>query len=191
MFLGIEALDENLRALEIARSLGLAVAINIIADPSWDEARFAAVRDWALTVPEVVHLTVATPYPGTELWLTESRQLTSRDYRLFDVQHAVLPTALPLKRFYEELVNTQSVLNCKHLGWGAVRRYAGAALRAAARGQTNYLRMLWKFSSVYNSERQYGDHLKPVRYEMRPPRPPARSKPSKHEPYVHMPAPVH
>ena len=141
MFLGIEALDEealklhrkrvtlneNLRALEIARSLGLTVAINIIADPSWDEARFAAVRDWALTVPEVVHLTVATPYPGTELWLTESRQLTSRDYRLFDVQHAVLPTKLPLKRFYEVLVNTQSVLNRKHLGWGALKLYGGAA----------------------------------------------------------------
>jgi radical SAM superfamily enzyme YgiQ (UPF0313 family) len=205
MFLGIEALDEdalkahrkrvtlneNLRALEIARSLGLTVAINIIADPSWDEARFAAVRDWALTVPEVVHLTVATPYPGTELWLTESRQLTSRDYRLFDVQHAVLPTKLPLKRFYELLVNTQSVLNRKHLGWGALRLYGGAALRAASRGQTNYLRMLWKFSTVYNTERQYSDHLKPVRYEMRPPRPMAGSKPSKQELYIHMPAPVH
>src|SRR5882724_2797810 len=49
LFLGIEALDdealrlhrkrvtlnENLRALEIARALGLTVAINIIADPSW------------------------------------------------------------------------------------------------------------------------------------------------------------
>src|SRR6476660_1463899 len=185
MFLGIEALDEdalkahrkrvtlneNLRALEIARSLGLTVAINIIADPSWDEARFAAVRDWALSVPEVVHLTVATPYPGTELWLTESRQLTSRDYRLFDVQHAVLPTKVPLKRFYELLVNTQSVLNRKHLGWGALKLYGGAALRAASRGQTNYLRMLWKFSTVYNTERQYADHLKPVRYEMKPPRP--------------------
>src|SRR6266853_1319155 len=205
MFLGIEALDEealkahrkrvtldeNLRALEIARSLGLTVAINIIADPSWDEARFAAVRDWALTVPEVVHLTVATPYPGTELWLTESRQLTSRDYRLFDVQHAVLPTKLPLKRFYELLVNTQSVLNRKHLGWGALRLYGGAAVRAASRGQTNYLRMLWKFSSVYNTERQYADHLKPVRYEMRPPRPLLGSKPSKQELYIHMPAPVH
>ena len=205
MFLGIEALDEealkahrkrvtlneNLRALEIARSLGLTVAINLIADPSWDEARFAAVRDWALTVPEVVHLTVATPYPGTELWLTESRQLTSLDYRLFDVQHAVLPTKLPLKRFYELLVNTQSVLNRKHLGWGALKLYGGAALRAASRGQTNYLRMLWKFSSVYNTERQYADHLKPVRYEMKPPRPLLGSKPSKQELYIHMPAPVH
>ena len=205
MFLGIEALDEealklhrkrvtlneNLRALEIARSLGLTVAINIIADPSWDEARFAAVRDWALTVPEVVHLTVATPYPGTELWLTESRQLTSRDYRLFDVQHAVLPTKLPLKRFYELLVNTQSVLNRKHLGWGALKLYGGAALRAASRGQTNYIRMLWKFSTVYNTERQYADHLKPVRYEMRPPRQLLGAKPTKQDLYIHMPAPVH
>ncbi|HSE05494.1 MAG TPA: hopanoid C-3 methylase HpnR [Methylomirabilota bacterium] len=205
MFLGIEALDEealrlhrkrvtlneNLRALEIARSLGLTVAINIIADPSWDEARFAAVRDWALTVPEVVHFTVATPYPGTELWLTESRQLTSRDYRLFDVQHAVLPTTMPLKRFYEELVRTQAVLNRKHLGWGAIRRYGGAALSAAARGQTNYLRMLWKFSTIYNPERQYADHHRPVRYEMRPPRPMTGLKPTKRELYVHMPAQVH
>jgi magnesium-protoporphyrin IX monomethyl ester (oxidative) cyclase len=205
MFLGIEALDEdalkahrkrvtlneNLRALEIARSLGLTVAINIIADPSWDEARFAAVRDWALSVPEVVHLTVATPYPGTELWLTESRQLTSRDYRLFDVQHAVLPTKVPLKRFYELLVNTQSVLNRKHLGWGALKLYGGAALRAASRGQTNYLCMLWKFSTVYNTERQYADHLKPVRYEMKPPRPLLGLKPTKQDLYIHMPAPVH
>src|SRR5437868_720302 len=121
MFLGLEALDEeslklhrkritpneNLRALEVAREIGFTVAVNIIADPSWDERQFAVVRDWAMTVPEIVHFTVATPYPGTELRPTESRRLTTLDYRLFDVQHAVLPTRLPLDRFYEELVKTQ------------------------------------------------------------------------------------
>ena len=105
MFLGLEALDEegltafrkrttpqvNNKALEVARSIGLSVAINIIADPDWDEARFAFVRDWAMSVPEIVNITVQTPYPGTETWLTESRRLTTLDYRLFDVQHAVLP----------------------------------------------------------------------------------------------------
>ena len=116
MFLGIEALDEEAlkahrkRVTPRTRTCGRSRSPGRSASrwrstssptPSWDEARFAAVRDWALTVPEIVHLTVATPYPGTELWLTESRQLTSRDYRLFDVQHAVLPTKLPLKRFYE------------------------------------------------------------------------------------------
>jgi hopanoid C-3 methylase HpnR len=200
MFLGVEALDEeglrhhrkrvtwneNERALEVARRLGFAVAINIIADPDWDERRFAIVREWALSVPEIVHLTVATPYPGTETWLTEPRPLTTHDYRLFDVQHAVLPTRLPLARFYEELVNTQAVLNRKHLGWGAVRRYGGPAVRALARGQTNYLRMMWKFGSVYNAARQHGDHARAVTYAMRPRRLVA-GKPGGALLYVHEP----
>ena len=200
MFLGVEALDAealkrhrkrvssdaNMEALEVARKLGLAVAINIIADPDWDESRFAAVRDWALTVPEIVHLTVATPYPGTETWLTETRELTSHDYRLFDVQHAVLPTRLPLHRFYEQLVQTQAVLNRKHLGWGAISRYGGPLVRALARGQTNYLKMLWKFSSVYNAERQYGDHARPVKYALGPRRLVA-GKPTPAQLYVHQP----
>jgi hypothetical protein len=67
-------------------------------------------------VPEIVNITVQTPYPGTETWLTEARRLTTLDYRLFDVQHAVLPTRLPLDRFYMELVRTQAVLARKHLG---------------------------------------------------------------------------
>src|SRR6266849_10643476 len=135
MFLGLEAIDEeglrlhrkrttlskNFEALECARQLEITVAVHIIADPDWDERRFAAVREWALSVPEVVHLTVNTPYPGTETWLTESRKFTTRDYRLFDVQHAVLPTRLSLERFYQELVNTQQVLNKKHLGLAALR----------------------------------------------------------------------
>jgi magnesium-protoporphyrin IX monomethyl ester (oxidative) cyclase len=134
MFLGVEALDEeglklhrkrvtpseNFKALEIARKLGFAVAINIIADPDWDERRFAIVREWATSVPEIVHLT---------------------------------------------------------------------AVRALARGQTNYVRMLWKFSSVYNVERQYADHLQPVRYEIRPPRALPTAKPTKADLYVHAVAP--
>lgn len=96
--------------------------------------------------------------------------MTSLDYRLFDVQHAVLPTTLPLKRFYEELVKTQAVLNRKHLGWAAVRGTFATASRLLLQGQTNFVRMLWKFSQVYNPDRQYGDHLKEVKYTLSPPR---------------------
>ena len=35
----------------------------------------------------------------------------TRDYRLFDIQHCVVPTRLPLAEFYRELVETQQVLN--------------------------------------------------------------------------------
>ena len=203
MFLGVESIDEeglklhrkrvttneNMKALEVARKIGFTVAINIIADPSWDERRFEIIREWALSVPEIVHITVSTPYPGTETWLTESRQLTTRDYRLFDVQHAVLPTTLPLKRFYEELFRTQNILNRKHLGWGALWKYGAPAVRALSRGQTNYVRMLWKFATVYNPDRQYHDHFQPITYEMRPPKPMLGVKFGKKDLYVHMPAP--
>src|ERR1700704_3337922 len=171
MFLGVEALDEealklhrkrvtpseNLRALEVARSLDIMVAVNIIADPDWDERRFAIVREWALSRPEIVHLTVNTPYPGTESWFTESRRLASLDYRLFDVQHAVLPMRLPLRRFYEELGRTQGVLSRKHLGVSALRGAISTIVPLLLRGQTNFVKSIWKFNSVYNPDRQYGD----------------------------------
>jgi hopanoid C-3 methylase HpnR len=189
MFLGVEAIDEeglrlsrkrvtlskNFEALEFARTLGVTVAVNIIADPDWDEKRFQVIREWAVSVPEIVNVSVNTPYPGTETFVTESRKLTTRDYRLFDIQHAVLPTKLPLERFYAELVRTQQVLNTKHLGFAALKDTALIAARLLARGQTNFIRMLWKFNGVYNPARQLGDHCRAVTYEMQLPAPPTQS----------------
>jgi len=176
LFLGLESIDEeglklhrkrvslgtNSEALEIARKIGVDVAVNLIVDPDWDEQRFAVIREWAMSIPDIVHLTVATPYPGTELWLTEARKLATRDYRLFDIQHA-------LHRFYEELVETQRVLARKHLGAAILRRAAGLMLRLAAQGQTNFIRAIWKFNKVYNADRQFAEHQRPVTYEIRPP----------------------
>ena len=175
MFLGLEAIDEeglklhrkrsspgvNFKALEVARQLGMMVAINLIADPDWDERRFELIREWATSIPEIVHLTVATPYPGTELWLTESRKVTTLDYRLYDIQHAVLPTKMPLRKFYEELVKTQNVLNRKHLGVAALRKVSMHAGKLLLQGQTNFVKMIWKFNKVYNPGRQSADHERP------------------------------
>ncbi len=152
MFLGVEAIDEeglkrhrkrvsvskNFKALEFARSLGIMVAINIIADPGWDRRQFAVIREWCLEIPEIVNISVNTPYPGTESWLTESRRLATRDYRLFDIQHAVLPTLLPLHDFYEELVSTQSVLNRKHLGWSRPKVAVADSRRQPGAGPDQY-----------------------------------------------------
>ncbi|MDR3618182.1 MAG: hopanoid C-3 methylase HpnR [Paludisphaera borealis] len=198
MFLGVEAIDEeglkrfrkrvtlskNFEALEFARSLGIMVAINIIADPSWDHQQFEVIRQWCLEIPEIVNISVNTPYPGTESWVTEARKLTTRDYRLFDIQHAVLPTKLPLHEFYGELVSTQQVLNRKHLGWRAVGALAGILANNLSRGQTNTLRMLWKFNSVFNPELQLADHRQTVKYEMSTP-PPHRDVVDPNTLYIH------
>lgn len=205
MFLGMEALDQagldlyrkrvnpdqNLKALEVARKMGLTVAINLIVDPKWDAHQFELVRQWALSVPEIVHLTVMTPYPGTEIWHTESRNLTSLDYRLFDIQHAVVPTTVPLHEFYKELVQTQGVIARKHLGVAAVTQTLGIIGHHLMHGQTNFVRMLWRFNKVYNAERQFGDHAKPVNYELPLPDHHAVERQDRKDLYIHPKAHAH
>jgi radical SAM superfamily enzyme YgiQ (UPF0313 family) len=183
MFLGLEAIDEeglekyrkrvslgqNFEALEYARKLGIVVAVNLIADPAWDRDRFRVIREWCLDIPEIVSISVNTPYPGTENWQSESRGLITRDYRLFDIQHTVLPTRLPLPEFYKELVTTQQVLNKKHLGLNSMFRASSRVLNRLLHGQTNFLRMLFKFSKVYDPDLLLADHERAVRYELASP----------------------
>ena len=201
MFLGIEAIDEeglsqfrkrtnldrNFEALEIARSLDISVVINIIADPDWDRDRFRVIREWCMEIPEIVSITVNTPYPGTESWLTEPRKITTLDYRMFDIQHAVMPTRLPLNEFYEELVKTQMVLNMKHLGWETLKGTAKFIGRHLLHGQTNFLKSLIKSRSVFNPKLQIADHARPAKYEMSPPPPRTDGKVDARSLYVHQP----
>ncbi len=192
MFLGIEAIDEeglnsfrkrislskNFEALEFARTLGIEVAINIIADPGWDERRFQTIRDWCMEVPEIVNISIYTPYPGTEAWLTEQRELQTLDYRLFDIQHAVLPTKLPLPVYYRELLHTQRVLYMKHFNWRTAPGRARDFLGLLRRGQANFLRGMMLYPSIFNLAKMLGDHTRPVKYQMSPRGQPAE-KPKK------------
>jgi magnesium-protoporphyrin IX monomethyl ester (oxidative) cyclase len=202
IFLGLEALDDdglkkyrkrvplgrNFEALEFARSLGLHIAINLIADPDWDRERFRIVREWCVEQPEIVNISVNTPYPGTESWLTEERRLQTRDYRLFDIQHAVLPTRLPLNEFYQELVTTQRAIYRKHIDWRDIRGMAGISTRLLLRGQTNFVKSLFKLNSVYRTELLLGDHARPAAYQipLPPPAPAKQSAPGRAL-YIHAP----
>jgi hopanoid C-3 methylase HpnR len=182
LFLGFEALDEsglrsfrkrtssnkNLAALEICRKLGVNVAMNIIADPAWEPHQFEAVTKWALEVPEIVHLSIITPYPGTENWPGQSCRLATRDYRLFDLQHAVLPTRLDLLEFYRLYAGAQEVMNRKHLGFSVLRQAAFMTLGMLMKGRTNFFKMLWGYRKIYDPERRHADHFREARYLITP-----------------------
>ncbi len=202
MFLGLEAIDDeglkkyrkrvplgrNFEALEFARSLGIHLAINLIVDPDWDRERFRVLREWCLEQPEIINISVNTPYPGTETWLTESRRLATRDYRLFDIQHAVLPTRLPLAEFYEELVNTQNAIYRKHLNGRELWQAAGLVTRLLLRGQTNFVKSLFKVNSVYRPDLLLADHAAPTVYEIPlPPQDAPEAGRSRRGLYVHAP----
>jgi hypothetical protein len=66
--------------------------------------------------------TILTPLPGTELYEERRHELVTHDYLLYDVTHTVLPTRLPLERFYERFARLYS-MTAKHqrLGWSAFK----------------------------------------------------------------------
>ena len=61
--------------------------------------------------------------------------------------------------------------------------------KLALKGQTNFVKMLWKFNSVYNPDRQLAEHAREVKYAMRPPSMHTDGRPSNEKLYIHMPKP--
>lgn len=109
---GLEGVDKhnsvenNEKALEVLRRQGIEPTVSFIVDPDWNHRDFAAlgayVRRWRL---RRVFFSVLTPLPGTVLFEEVRGRLTTANYELFDLFHAVLPTRLPLREFYKEIAN--------------------------------------------------------------------------------------
>jgi hypothetical protein len=49
------------------------------------------------------------------------------------------------------------------------------------RGQTNFIRSIWRFNSVFDPRIQMADHARPLKYELRLPEPRQRAA------YIHAP----
>lgn len=146
IFLGLESVtDEGLdavnksntaanneRALAILKELGVGFTPNFIVDPGWDHEDFARLRDWiARTGAYNSGFSVLTPLPGTDLWASASERVTTQNWEMFDIIHAVLPTKLPLDEFYEEYSALwRHVLEVRYRMRGKARTYLqmGAAL---------------------------------------------------------------
>ena len=177
MFLGIERVDDagleavrkrtkggvgaNIEAIEILRQAGIKPMTSLITDPSWDEEDFdrleAFVRTARLPNPA---FTILTPLPGTELWESTRSQVTTDDYCYFDVQHAVLPTKLPIERFYQRfarLFNSTDANTRFH--WKAVRN----AVKLVARGKGFTIRKVFRAVNEMRDPNAYLTHPGSVR----------------------------
>ena len=91
-----------LRELE-RLGLGAAVGMTVSPDAGLDDFADLARAARELDAP-MIDFTVETPLVGTTLFDEMEHRLTTRDWSLFDLQHAVLPTRLPLERFYREML---------------------------------------------------------------------------------------
>lgn len=85
------------------------------------------------------------------------------------MQHAILPTHLSLKKFYEELTKTQRFVNEDNLGFKDIIPISSIVSGNLIHGQANSLKMLVKFNSVYNPKNQLADHQQQIEYSLNVP----------------------
>ncbi|KPK48721.1 MAG: hypothetical protein AMK72_06265 [Planctomycetes bacterium SM23_25] len=89
--------------MDILNDLGVHMWGAFIVDPQFTREDFRALKTYRekrdIIYPQ---FTILTPLPGTDLYDEREDELVTRDYRLFDALHAVLPTRLPREEFYKE-----------------------------------------------------------------------------------------
>ncbi len=95
---------DNEQAIEILRSMGINIGAYFLVRPEFDEADFEEMRTYVVGLKlRFASFFVLTPLPGTDFHDEKQGELITRAPELYDFFHTVLPTKLPLDRFYEEM----------------------------------------------------------------------------------------
>ncbi len=148
VFLGLEKIDDaglksvnkkntadnNNRAIRILQELGVGYTPNFIIDPSWDKEDFEKLKRWIdETGAYNSGFSVLTPLPGTDLWDETEPSINTKDWELFDIAHAVLPTKLPIDDFYREYAGLwKHAMDVRYKLEGKIRTHVGLMLALAS-----------------------------------------------------------
>jgi len=97
--------DVNHQAIATLRDLGISLHGSLMVNPDFTEADFLKVRRAInLVGPAEMSFTVFSPPPGTDLWKKHRAEFCCPDpYAFYDGMHTLLPTKMPLKKFYRQL----------------------------------------------------------------------------------------
>lgn len=92
----------NKQAVQILKDLGIGLHAALMVNPDFEAEDFIRLRGVIDSlVPAEVTFTVFSPPPGTELWEKHKKDFICQDpYAFYDCFHTLLPTKLPLKKFY-------------------------------------------------------------------------------------------
>jgi magnesium-protoporphyrin IX monomethyl ester (oxidative) cyclase len=89
--------------------------------------------------PAEVTFTVLSPSPGTPFWMERRNEFICDPYAFYDCMHTVLPTRLPLKRFYAHFGRlTMLAMRANPVRMNKIRVPVRDVFRAIVRG-TRYI----------------------------------------------------
>ena len=93
--------DTNRKAVELLKEIGITLHASFMVDPDFSVQDFRDLEKEIMKVcPAEVTFTVFSPSPGTELWKQHKDDYIVDPYLYYDCMHTILPTKLPMNRFY-------------------------------------------------------------------------------------------
>ena len=134
--------DTNRLAIRMLQDMGIRPYTAFIVDPDWVEDDFDRLETYIddLDIGQPT-FTILTPLPGTELYGQMRDRLIDHNYLMYDTVHAVLPTRLPLERFYERFAQLYArTARWERVGFSAMR----TAIRLTASGHGAVYKRLLK-----------------------------------------------
>ncbi len=103
--------ENNKKAVAILRELGITLHASFMLDPDFGEEEFAALKREVRNIcPAEVTFTVFSPSPGTELWQKHKNDFIKDPYVYYDCMHTILPTRLPIRRFYQHFASLYGIV---------------------------------------------------------------------------------
>jgi radical SAM superfamily enzyme YgiQ (UPF0313 family) len=96
-------IGDNIEAMKILKANGVSCTGSMFFRPDFGKEQFdrliAHTIELQVDCPQYF---VLTPIPGTKLYEKSKHQLVEHDFDLWDFNHAVTPTRMPLRDFYEQ-----------------------------------------------------------------------------------------
>lgn len=179
VFIGFEKINEqglqgvnkhnsvanNEQALHLLQRLGVGVYASFIVDPQFDNSDFQQLRDYVRRLHiRQPYFSVLTPLPGTELYEKVKEKITSTNYNMYDLLHALLPTKLPLREFYRELAGLYRAAYIKPINVLAMVLWVLRCL-VTGRVSIDHIRRLWRGARpVTEPEAYLQDDVRPYAF---------------------------
>jgi radical SAM superfamily enzyme YgiQ (UPF0313 family) len=97
---------QQVQAARILDDLGIMMYASFMVDPAYEREDFRSLATYVRKLKlKYATFTVMTPLPGTVLCAERKDEILSHKPELYDMLHALLPTKLPQKEFYQELAD--------------------------------------------------------------------------------------
>jgi radical SAM superfamily enzyme YgiQ (UPF0313 family) len=154
VYVGLESMDDdklveyqkrlpvetNRKAVAILKEIGITLHAAFIVHPNFTEDDFKRLENEILKLcPAELSFTVLSPSPGTAFWQENKDRFICDPYYYYDCMHTILPTRMPLKKFYRRFARlTDLALRANPLRVNRIKVPFRDFLRAIIRG-TKYI----------------------------------------------------